>query len=116
MTPTELRAEIQRQRDLHYEHACDLSDEGREGSERAYGRVDAYDDILELLDEAEQARTSIQWAVAYGCPSGDPNEAAGVLGYDDEEDAREHLQWIRGSILARRTVTASRWEAVSPDA
>lgn len=57
-------------------------------------------------------RSYVHWAVAYGCPSGDPNEAAGILEYDDEADAREHLQWVHDSFLARRTVTSTRWERV----
>jgi hypothetical protein len=75
------------------------------------------DDILAVVAElgglaadATDGESFTEWAVAYGCPSGDPNESAGILPYDDEADAQENLQWIKGSILARRTVTTSRWK------
>ena len=35
--------------------------------------------------------------------------------YDDEAAAREQVPWMSGGILARRTVTTGRWEAVSTD-
>jgi hypothetical protein len=54
-----------------------------------------------------------EWAVAYGCPSGDPNESAGIQVWRDEADAREHLQWMRDGILARRIVVTGRWEKVN---
>jgi hypothetical protein len=63
----------------------------------------------------ETTITHTQWAVAYNCPTGDPNEGANILPYDDEEDAREHLGWAAGDFLVRRTVTAGRWETVSTD-
>ncbi len=52
MTTAELRAEVQRLRDTHYEVASALEDEGKPGSERAFGRVDAFDAVLRLIDEA----------------------------------------------------------------
>jgi hypothetical protein len=52
MNIAELRAEVQRLRDAHYEVACDLESEGKPGSERAFGRVDAFDTVLRLIDEA----------------------------------------------------------------
>ena len=52
MSVAELRAEVQRLRDTHYERASALEDEGKPGSERAFGRVDAFDAVLRLIDEA----------------------------------------------------------------
>ncbi len=52
MNILELRAEIQHLRDFHYDVACDLEDEGKPGSERAFGRVQAFDAVLMLIDEA----------------------------------------------------------------
>ena len=50
MTLAELRAEIQRLRDDCYAIASALEDEGKPGSERAFGRVDALDTVLRLID------------------------------------------------------------------
>jgi hypothetical protein len=74
--------------------------------------------LLEEIDWLRQqlaaaGTTVTEWAVAYGCPSGDPNEAAGNFAFDDEGDARECVQWVRGGILAKRLVTTGRWEAVT---
>jgi hypothetical protein len=55
--------------------------------------------------------TTVQWGVAYGGEDG--NDCAGVLCYDDEADAAEHVQWVSGGILVRRTVTTSPWENVT---
>ena len=63
-----------------------------------------------------QVPAATQWAVAYNCPTGDPNDGANILPYDDEEDAREHLGWAAGDFLVRRTVTAGQWETVSTNA
>ncbi len=52
MTITELRIAVYRLRDTHYEIAVALEDEGKPGSERAFGRVDAFDAVLRLIDEA----------------------------------------------------------------
>jgi hypothetical protein len=48
-TWTDLRDEIQRRRTATYDVACDLADEGKDGAERAYGRVDVYDEMLRLM-------------------------------------------------------------------
>ena len=54
-------------------------------------------------------RVSEHWAVAYGSDDG---TGCGVW-YDDEEDAREHLEAHRpGSRVVRRAVIALRWEIV----
>ena len=44
-----LRDEIQRLRTAADDHAADLMDEGKD-AERAYGRVEAYDRILDLMN------------------------------------------------------------------
>ena len=49
---SELRAEIAARREAVYEHACDLADEGKDGAERAFGRVEAYDEVLEHMDDS----------------------------------------------------------------
>jgi hypothetical protein len=62
---------------------------------------------------AAAASTNEEWAVWYGGP--DPYNAAGIESYDDEDDARENLQWYRsdlGSGIAVRTVTRSTWRVV----
>lgn len=51
-----LREEIQHLRTAAYEVATDLSDEGQYGTERAFGRVDAYDDVLLRMDRMEAGR------------------------------------------------------------
>ena len=50
----ELRATVKCQRDTHYELACDHGEmPGHEKQEeRAYGRVEAYDAVLAMMDEA----------------------------------------------------------------
>ena len=53
---TDLREEIQHLRTAAYEVATDLSDEGQYGTERAFGRVDAYDDVLLRMDRMEAGR------------------------------------------------------------
>ena len=53
MTPaaawTELRAEIERYRDIHNERAGDLMDEGKGGADLAYARADELDKVLALM-------------------------------------------------------------------
>ena len=56
-------------------------------------------------------RTTVQWGVAYGGEDG--NDCAGVLHYDDEADAAECAQWMRGGFVVRRTVTTTPWETVT---
>lgn len=51
MTPkpwTDLRAELAERR----KNACDLADEGKDGNERAFGRIEAYDEIMQWMDRA----------------------------------------------------------------
>ena len=48
-----LRAEIAEERVIHYERACDLSDEGTDGDERAFGRVEECDYLLALMERME---------------------------------------------------------------
>ena len=48
-----LREEIQRERATHYERACDLADEGKDGDERAFGRVEECDYLLTVMDRME---------------------------------------------------------------
>ena len=56
-------------------------------------------------------RVSEHWAVAYG--GSDLNDGSGIVEpYDDEEDARGHLEFYTGGSVARRTVIALRWETV----
>ena len=63
--------------------------------------------IVALLDAyGDAARVSTHWAVGYG-PDG-----AYVELYDDEEDAREHVQFYEGGFVARRTVVSLPWETV----
>ena len=50
MTIPELRAEVQRLRDTNYDLASARQDEGKPGSERAFGRVQAFDAVLRLID------------------------------------------------------------------
>jgi hypothetical protein len=69
---------------------------------------DVADAILEQLPQAGHVFT--EYATAYG--GGDPNDAH-ILAYDDEAEAAEHVQWIAGAYVARRTVTRSRWERVA---
>jgi hypothetical protein len=47
-----LREEVQRLRAAADDHAADLMDEGKD-AERAYGRVEAYDQILSRLSRME---------------------------------------------------------------
>ena len=51
MTLAELRAEVQRLRDANYDNASALESEGKPGSERAFGRVEALDRVLALIDD-----------------------------------------------------------------
>ena len=44
----EFLAEIERRRTASYEVAVDLTDEGKD-AERAFGKVDAYDEVLRLI-------------------------------------------------------------------
>ena len=48
-----LREEIAELRAVHYERACDLADEGKDGDERAFGRVEAYDELLATMERME---------------------------------------------------------------
>ena len=41
-------AEIERRRAASYDHATDLTGEGKD-AERAFGKVDAYDEVLRLI-------------------------------------------------------------------
>jgi hypothetical protein len=50
MDITELRAELERRRAEVYALACALEDEGKPGSERAFGRVAELDAVLRLID------------------------------------------------------------------
>jgi hypothetical protein len=52
---TGLREEVQRLRTAADDHAADLMDEGKD-AERAYGRVEAYDQILARLSRMEADR------------------------------------------------------------
>lgn len=56
---------------------------------------------------AGAVNTRAQWGVAYGGPDG--NNCAGLLGYDDEAEAHEMVQWIEGGILVVRTVATTAW-------
>ena len=58
-------------------------------------------------------RVSTRWAAAYG--GEDANDCAGVLEYDDEDDANEHASWIHGGYVAKRTVISLPWETVRYD-
>lgn len=49
------------------------------------------------------------WCVWWG--GEDPNDCAGRLEYDDEAEASEMTQWVRGGSVASRTVRRSRWRA-----
>lgn len=71
------------------------------------------DQIDEQRGERSDVRTEQQWCVWYGGP--DPNNAAGVETRDDEQDAREALEWLRsdhGSGVAVRDLTVWPWRAV----
>jgi hypothetical protein len=58
-------------------------------------------------------RISTHWAVAFG--SKKLNDGIGCVEYyDDEGDAREHLESYGDGRVVKRTVIALRWEAV-PD-
>ena len=46
----ELRAEIARRREEDHQYACELGDEGKPGEERAFGRVEAYDELMRYMD------------------------------------------------------------------
>jgi hypothetical protein len=68
---------------------------------------------LEHLERAYGVppRVSTHWALAYG--SENLNDGSGYVDpYDDEEDAREHLQYRTSGSVVRRTIIALRWEAV----
>lgn len=54
------------------------------------------------------ASIGTQWGVAYG--GEDASDCAGVLTYDDEAEAAEHVQWVNGGFLASHTVIRTRWE------
>jgi hypothetical protein len=73
-------------------------------------RVDQLSEELEYVAD-DFGTDQTEWAVAYG--GEDPNECAGTLQYDDEAEARESLQWIRDSMLAKRTVIVGPWEQVA---
>lgn len=63
--------------------------------------------------KAEPGHTHEQWCIWYGGP--DPDNSAGLHQCDDEDHAREWLQWYwsdLGSGIARRTVTCSPWVVV----
>lgn len=67
--------------------------------------------VVKAIEHAARAygiplRVSTHWAVGYG-PDG-----AYVELYDDEEDAREHVQFYEGGFVARRTVVSLPWETV----
>jgi hypothetical protein len=54
-----------------------------------------------------------EWAVAWG--SDGVNDGIGFVEcYDDEEDAREHLQWYAGGSVVRRTRMVTAWE-IAPE-
>jgi hypothetical protein len=68
----------------------------------------------ELADIAAGFTETTHWAVAYG--GTDPNDVAGYLQYDDEAEAREHLQWMAGdAMVAQRPVLCGRWERAGAD-
>jgi hypothetical protein len=62
---------------------------------------------------APVAEVRTEWCVAYG--GDDANDCAGLLSYDDEGEAAEHVQWITGGFLASRSVIATRWERGGDD-
>ena len=79
----------------------------QDGADRALSRA------LRLVEDAYGVppRVSEEWAVAYG--SGALNDGKGYVElYDDEEDAREHLEFYESGSVVRRTVIALRWEQV----
>jgi hypothetical protein len=71
-------------------------------------------DLREWLREPPQvsaqpvASIRTEWGVAYG--GEDASDCAGVLTYDDEGEAAEHVQWVNGGFLASHTVIRTRWE------
>lgn len=53
-----------------------------------------------------------EWAVVYGIDTTDltsPIEG-NILGYEDEAEAREMLQWLRDAMVVRRLVDVGPWE------
>jgi len=54
MTGTErwnrLRAEVQQYRDAHYDRACDLAEEGKDGAEVAFAVAGELGKVLALMD------------------------------------------------------------------
>jgi hypothetical protein len=103
-----------------HKHQFPLQPPEGPGPCRGCGKTYAQDVADRLLAEALEAveaaygvppRIGEYWAVAFG--SGDANDGIGqILEYDDEEDARDHLRFIGGASVVRRTVIALRWEAV----
>lgn len=64
----------------------------------------------EVPPSRQVAYQGTEWCVWYGGP--DPANAAGLMVRDDEEDAREFLQWVRedgASGIASRTVYTTAW-------
>lgn len=63
------------------------------------------------------AETRWEWGVVYGVDTTDltsPVEG-NFLGYDDEAEAREMLQWLRDSMVVRRRVTVGPWEPAAAE-
>jgi hypothetical protein len=81
-----------------------------ESAQRAADRLLA--EALEAITAAYGVppRVREDWALAWG--GDDLNDGIGFVEiYDDEEDAREHLEYYGDSRVVRRTVIALRWEA-----
>jgi len=50
---TALREEIQHYRDAHYDRACDLAEEGKDGAEVAFAVAGELGKVLALMDRME---------------------------------------------------------------
>ena len=68
-------AEIERRRTSSYEVATDLTDEGKD-AERAFGRVDGYDEVLRLVHSS--ARSSPEPSPQTAAPATGEKEAAAM--------------------------------------
>lgn len=84
------------------------------GSAGAFSAGAPEQPLRRLVPEQEDAEGSAEWCIAWG--GEDANDCAGRLEYDDQAEAEEMRQWIDGGIVARRTVTRSRWVTVPEEA
>jgi hypothetical protein len=87
----ELRAEIAIRRESAHQYACDATSEGLDTEDRAWGRVEAYDDVLRYIDLTAEREASYRLAElrdelhAMGVTA----ESPGKLSDEDEQIARE---------------------------